>query len=388
MKKIKNLFICPKFDPISDGLGHHTTLFMSQLAKSPDFENCHIITSSHSQIIGKHKGNDKVHAIIDDWNFVNLCKIIPLIMRLKPENIFVQYEPFMYQQRGGINFGIPFFLLYISLFKAQKVHTYFHELYHPFNGTFKTLIMFICHHLMFIITMLASSKIYCSTKNNFKRILFFRFQNSGNLHLLHVGANIKKYSFKNHSFLKEKLGILPNELVLGLFGTFHTSKNTKEILESLISVKRPIKILYIGASQSDVLQLVSQDKQEELSKILVSTGFASDQDCSEYFQILDSLICFFIDGLSTRRGSAIMALSHGVPIISSTTYKTEEIFKNKNFIKLFETNHFENRLVTTLNNFDLNQRGQHGDEIIQFHETYFSWASIVRKYIESFEHTH
>lgn len=133
----------------------------------------------------------------------------------------------------------------------------------------------------------------------------------------------------------------------------HPSKGTANLLKALLKANASgniFRVLYIGANYEDILNVVEVDQHDQLKTFFTATDFATQEDVSTNFQLLDGYLSDYVDGVSTRRGTILVALEHGVPIISTDGESTSSIFKDQDFITLFNTKplEFENALLDAL----------------------------------------
>jgi glycosyltransferase involved in cell wall biosynthesis len=92
-------------------------------------------------------------------------------------------------------------------------------------------------------------------------------------------------------------------------------------------------------------------------------------------------LAYFVDGLSTRRGSVMAALGQGLPVVSTLGPYTESEFMNQPFIHLLP---IENEAFAT-GFLELLKKGPESysaDEIRKFQMENFSWDKIVKDYMD------
>jgi hypothetical protein len=97
-------------------------------------------------------------------------------------------------------------------------------------------------------------------------------------------------------------------------------------------------------------------------------------------------INFFIDGISSRRGSAIAALNLGLPIITNFTSRSDKLFLNRKCISIIANtpDEFNTNLqleLKKIESLDMNNYLKIRSEAFDFVDTYLSWDIICEKYI-------
>lgn len=130
---------------------------------------------------------------------------------------------------------------------------------------------------------------------------------------LPVGSNIPRI---NASYFteRERLGIEPDAFIVGYFGSLHNSRllsTLRRALQRLRSTTAEVEVLYVG-TKGDALR-------GELPGVPVhDAGALPAEEVSRCFAAMDLHLTPFLDGVSTRRGSFMTGLQHGLPTV--TTY--------------------------------------------------------------------
>ena len=381
MKTYDTLIVSPKFYPVDDGLGHYTTCFYNELSKHQS-----VAVATSEKWASANSDKEDVYCFLPEWKITQTFKIIQQINLINANEILFQYVPFMYSKRGGINFTIIFVTLYLKLFKTKKIKFMFHELHYPLQPNLKAMIMWFFHHLMLLGTAGIVDRSHTSTEFFAKYLQRFLPWKKGSISHLPVGSNISKYEFTSSE--KEQLidkYELDGYALIGCFGSFHPSKEYATILsvlyELVIEEKRKIKLIFIGANEKQLMSQFPQFEKEFLTKFVIATGYLEDEDVSKHLQLLNLFIGYFVDGVSSRRGSLLAALKNGIPVFSTHSRKTCGLFYNKTGVYLSDTNTkiFRDQLKEKLREIDENI-GPQGD-IDNFYTENFAWEKIVLKYL-------
>jgi glycosyltransferase involved in cell wall biosynthesis len=373
----KILIICPKFYPKRDGLSGYTTKLSLELSK---YYNVDLLTSIEFQ-------NSKVEpigifAIIERWTFNHLFKQSKTILKNEYQHILIQYVPTMYGSRGGINFSILLFFLYLRFFTKSKVSFMFHEIYYPFSFYWKAIILNITHKIMLTFSLFSSHIAFFSTKRFLNEAKYFTLNHKKLIHLP-VGNNLY---IQNDSC---ELPVLDNNLTkIVLFGSAHPSKNYSLIFKTLSSSykKNPnFKLIVIGSTKESLKNEIDlPDNFDSFTEIFSNL---EDEKVVSIFKQADLLLSYFIDGLTTRRSSVISALAHGLPIISTKSHYTEDIFIGQKAIQLFSTD--EDSYADSLNKFLSNNSIKADNEIRRdakkFYDQYFDWSRIGEIIIKNWD---
>lgn len=131
---------------------------------------------------------------------------------------------------------------------------------------------------------------------------------------LPVGSNMPHVPV-DRAARRRELGWRDEDVVLGVFGTMHASRLPGLIGAAASRVHEVMgprtALLYVGPDGDRL----SVHLPPELR--FVDVGRQPEQIVSEYLQLMDLHLAPFVDGVSTRRGSVMAGLQHGVPTLST-----------------------------------------------------------------------
>jgi hypothetical protein len=140
----------------------------------------------------------------------------------------------------------------------------------------------------------------------------------------------------------------------------------------------------VGETFSNLMRGFSFEEEQEFKSFLYATGFVSDEEVSREFSEADVMLAYFVDGLSTRRGSVMAALEHGVSVLSTMGEFTDQEFLNQSFLTLlpqdkaaFEIGFMKNLKSLTNDHSSLDKK-----LISEFYQRNFSWIHIVDEYLK------
>lgn len=383
MKKV--LVICPHFPPDKDGLAGYTDKYSRELSKH--FE-VHVLASSHADRQREEilPSGVTVHRKVESWSLGQVFETLDLVRAIDPDEVNIQYLPFLYARRGGVNFGIVWLAILIKQFLGKPFVVVYHELHYPFSFHPKYLLMSLLQVLMLLGVGLFANKIHAATSwyaTLLKRYFFF---SPNKVFYCPVGSNIDRIPLANKSELREKYGLKENEIILSCFGMFHVSKRVPLIIDVLgkLYKRRDLhfKLLFIGPSRDQFAKFLKTPNLKEDYPFLIPTGALEDNDVSLHLQLSEIFIGLYDDGASGRRGSLIAALQHGLPLITTVSDKTEKgLFEHPNIYSLSLGANFEERFEKLL--FDLlNSPPSPSSQLQTHHDMFFSWAEIVRRHYQ------
>lgn len=348
-----------------NGLSHYSLKFSEALTK----KGHHVEVGCLDGLGGNT--NFKIHPL-SSVGFFEFLSLFFKLRRNSPDIFLIEFVPTMYGKRGGINFSLSFLALWLRLFSGIKIHVMFHELHYPLEANFKAIILWFSHHIIYLSLVLLSHKSFFSTVRFLKEAKrFFSYKKCFHLP---VGSNIER-ALPN-SGEKEK-----KNYHFCFFAGAHPSKRFHPIFEGLYGFKNQVHLSFIGIEEGDFQKVYGSEYLEFSTKFL---GKIDDDKIGELFHDCDALIAFFTDGLSTRRGSVLAALNNGLSVISTASKYTDPIFFNFPGVFLFD--HNESIFPSELTSLLLEGKGLrlHKDgkaEIMKAFDEYFSWSSIVEKYL-------
>jgi hypothetical protein len=88
-----------------------------------------------------------------------------------------------------------------------------------------------------------------------------------------------------------------------------------------------IKVLLIGAG-GPVFRRAIVAAHPDIADRVIATGELKAEDVSSHIAVCDVMLQPYPDGISTRRTSAIAALAHGKPIVSTDGHLTDAFWRN------------------------------------------------------------
>ena len=122
---------------------------------------------------------------------------------------------------------------------------------------------------------------------------------------------------------------------MGHFGTY--GPKAGEVLErSLVPLMRNRAgrvALLLGRGGRDYAEGLAR-RHPELNGRLIATGGLPPEDLSRHLGACDLMIQPYIDGVSTRRGSVMAALAHGLPVVTNTGHNTEPLWSEDEGVAL------------------------------------------------------
>jgi glycosyltransferase involved in cell wall biosynthesis len=304
--------LIPELPPKVNGIGDYT-FFLSQ-ALANQF-NCKITLLTSEGNFQCPQGCQLEKGVFVPGSA--LLETLPKAMsRLQADWFVIQYNPFLYAHRG---FN-PWFIGAVAKVRAQQPHLRMavmaHELFMTAEN-FKYAVMGTFHRIQ-LWGLLRSIDLAFSSIDAWAAELRHWLPNKP-VFSLPVGSNVPVAPMTANalSALRQQLGIDPDAQVLGAFGSYHVGRMPERVVRTLeVLHERNIKVhlLFIG-SGGEHLRKICPD---HLHPMLTTTGALGCEAVSHHLQLVDVLISPFLDGISTRRSSAISCLAHGLPLLTTS----------------------------------------------------------------------
>ena len=250
------------------------------------------------------------------WNLVDRVAADP------PDWVLLQYNPFSYG-RWGLNLHLPRVMQDIKRrCPGTKFALMVHEPFVPIISP-QFAVMATWQRWQLWALGRSADRVFFSIGPWAKR--FRKWFPHTEVSHLPVGSNIPLVPI-SRTEARERLGIPKGTFVLGLFGTMHISRMLERIQDAAQTVSQngqKVLVLYIGKDEQAIRPALSDVP-------LLAGGPFPGEEISRRFAAMDVHLTAFSDGISTRRGSVMCGLQHGVATVGTYNYNTDAIFMEEN----------------------------------------------------------
>jgi len=251
-----------------------------------------------------------------------------------PRRILVQWVPHGY---GWRSMNVAFcWWLWKRARLGDQVEIMVHEAYHSFRwGAWRQSAAALVHRLMTILLVRSAKKVWMSIPDWERCWKPYAMGRPVPFEWLPIPSSIlANYSDAGQSAVRRKYAG-GGELLIGHFGT-HGSPVTSLldiILPALNRSRSKPVVLLLGAGSMEYRDRVVRS-HPELSQTVQAAGALSETDLSSHLAACDLLIQPYLDGVSTRRTSAMAGLIHGKPIVTTVGHLTEPFWSETGAIAL------------------------------------------------------
>ncbi|MBD2626921.1 glycosyltransferase family 4 protein [Trichormus variabilis] len=321
--KIQKLYLINSiFPPKISGVGDHTAYLATELAKIIEVK----VLVAFGEI--DNFTQFKVEQIFSYVKPESFFSIIKFIREDPPDWVILQYDPFGYGTRYGLN---PYIPLAINILKwlcpHVKIGVIVHESFiHIQNRKLAVLAQFLKAQLWLlgcaVDTIFTVIEPWVSILNSW-------FPNKLIQHLP-VSSNIPQVSvYKNE--VRESLGISPQTIVLGMFGRIQRVRRLDHIINAVKKIQAEgfeVLVMYIGHD--------TVGAKSGLTDVpLLAEGPFSSEEISRRFAAMDIYIMPIDEGVSTRNTSLMTGLQHGIPTVATFGASTDSILMQENGKAMF-----------------------------------------------------
>jgi glycosyltransferase involved in cell wall biosynthesis len=372
--------LIPELPPKVNGIGDYTFFLSEVLAEKLD---CQITLLTSEENFQCPQGCQLKKGVFVPG--ADLMETLPNTMHgLQANWLLIQYNPFLYAHRG---FN-PWLIAAVAKVRRQqpdlKVALMAHEMYMTAENL-KFAILGIFHRIQ-LWGVLRSVDLAFASIDTWAAELRHWIPNKP-VFSLPVGSNVPLVSASPDALerLKKELNIDPSAIVLGAFGSYHYGRMPERIirtLERLYAQKIKVHLLFIGSGGEQLRKLCPT----HLYPMLTTTGTLGCEAVSIYLQLVDLLVSPFLDGISTRRSSAMSCLAHGLPLLTTSGRLSDALWHEAFGDQLIpvekEEAYFDAAYQLCL---DESKRRDLAQTSQSLYQSQFTWEKIAQRLLDAFE---
>jgi len=305
--------VFPRFPPALDGIGDHTARLAEALSSHATVR---VLTA---QTEPARPPGPTVENAFSYPPRRGVWELIEAIRGHPPDWIFLQFNQFSYG-RWGLNPFLPGALYQIKRrCSGVRIAVMFHEDFLPVTS-WRNAVMTTWQRAQFWALGRLADRVFFSIDPWVQRYQSW-FPGTSVDHLP-VGSNIPRID-ANRTAVRQLIGVEEGTFILGVFGSLHESRllpHIRKATESVWKAGGTPSLLYIGPHGDEFRQ--------ELEDLPVfDAGCLPAREVSRRFQAMDLYLAPFVDGVSTRRGSFMTGLQHGIPTVSTAGRLTDPVLR-------------------------------------------------------------
>lgn len=369
---MKISLLSPAFPPDFDAIGHYSQKMANQLVAGG--HEVSVLTSEGER---REQGNgEKIIPCIRYAHASSLRQLPKAVSDAAPDWLVVQFNPFGFGRRGFCP-QLPLALAKIRRRGRTRVAIMFHETMVP-AWPWKFFVMFCWQYPTFRMLCRGADATFVSTGRWIPQVR--AASRVVPCHHLPVGSNVPKSRLTAED-ARRNLGIAGETLVLGVFGQNHASRPLDWIAKAAAAVRqdRAAVLVYIGPDGRALREACPGLE-------ILDCGVQPAEGVGDRLRAMDVLLSPFADGASTRRGSLVAALQHGVPVATTRRRWTDQVLLDSRLEGLLlspaeDGSAFALEARAWVRRGDCLRRGSR-TTIEDFHDKTFAWPVIAGQLVE------
>ena len=335
--------ITSEYPPQTGGVSDYTKLIANELAAGGD--DVHVwcpgedqrseIRGQGSEAAEFNVGKLVVHRELGRFSPGDLRRVGKLLDDFAaPRRLLVQWVP---QGYGYRSMNLPFcgWLWRRAKHKKDRLELMVHEPFLAFGeGSSKHYLAAAIHRLMIVTLLQAAHHVWVSIPDWERQLRPFAPDNKS-FGWLPVPSNIPFVEDpEGIAKIREQYTVRGNGLV-GHFGAYdqYLTELMRELLPSLLNGTGNCSLLLLGKGSVELRDRVVE-ANPGLANAIHASGNLPAEDLSRHLSACDLMLQPYQDGVSGRRTSAMSALSHGVPVVTTRGKATEDCWAESDAVKL------------------------------------------------------
>ncbi|MCM3880893.1 MAG: hypothetical protein ND807_12365 [Vicinamibacterales bacterium] len=263
----------------------------------------------------------------------------------EPRRLLVQWVPHGYGRRA---MNVPFcFWLWKRARSGDDVELMVHEPYLTFlEGTWRQTAAAVVHRFMTMVLLRAASKVWVSTPAWEQMWKPYALGREVPFAWLPIPSALAQPDPRDVDDVRRRLGA-DSRAIVGHLGTFGgpVSALLTSMLSALFAAPLDCDVLLIG-SGSEQFRSAFLERHPEWADRLKATGALPERALAAHVGICELLLQPYPDGITSRRTTAIAGLQLGVPIVTTSGYLTEALWKESGAVSLTPVGDGLSRIVS------------------------------------------
>lgn len=312
-----------EYPPAKGGVGDYTFTLANELASAGD--EVHVWCRSNSGH-GLNQPDVTLHPAFGQFRPTDLLRVGRLLNREpKPRRLLIQWVPHAFGLQAS---NVPFcvWILIRSVIRRDVVELMVHEPFLPFGGSIWQHLAAIAQRIMMAVLLGATSRVWVSQQAWWERIKPFALGRRFAVGWLPVPSNVST------AVDQERLSEIRSERTsmrqtVGHFGLFGGYKDAflMPFIEAVLDRLPDIELRLVGFGCTGTRDHIVASRPEFGSRIIAVDGvYESEVACQ--LSACDVLIQPYLDGIGSRRTSAMAGLALGIAIVTHAAENSEDLW--------------------------------------------------------------
>lgn len=368
-----------RFPPQRCGVGDHTYFLGTALTRMG--HSVDVLTSTGELDLASYPldSNMRVHRIVERWDGRALRTVLAYLRRARPELLLIQYAPHAFNRRG-ITFAVNALPLLARIGTRTRVVTNFHEMYIPFGLSLARFLGAFWQRAMALTIAYGSHALIATTAEWSRRLRGIGVLKR--VEVVPVGSNIPQAHTSGEDRARIRHQVLGSEggLLVCCFGALH-DRNVDAALHAVARLERSrhARLFWIGGNEAD-----GRSGAQLQGAGISLTGHLPPRDVSHLLAACDVVCLPFIDGISTRRTSAVTVLEHGLPLLTTRSERSDECFvhgRNVYLVPAGDRDALADGLLELARDPELRARLAQGGSTL--YQTHFAWDVVAPRVLRA-----
>ena len=278
-----------------------------------------------------------VHRVAGSWqrgDFRRLDRELDLLPR--PRRLLVQWVPHAYGF-GSLNFGFCAWIRRRAI-QGDVVDLMVHEPFLSFaEGSWRQDVAAAAHRVMVMVLLSRATRIWVAIPAWADVLRPYCLGRSVEFCWLPVPSNIPFVPDAPAAQAVRTVFAPNGRLLIGHFGTYgrRLRNDLSDLVPALVDGDTSISIALMGRD-SDEFRSEIVTSQPRLNGRVFATGRRSPGELSTTLQACDLVVQPYPDGASSRRGTLMAALAHGLPVVTTEGRLSEPIWRASGAVRLVD----------------------------------------------------
>ncbi len=247
--------------------------------------------------------------------------------RPSPRHFLVQWVPHGYGYRS-MNLPFCLWLWGRAAFRGDRIDIMVHEAYLAFGeGSWRQNVAALVHRVMTVVLLRAARRVFTSIPEWINCWRPWALGKSISLDWVPVPSTIPPVDDREAVLRTRSRYVSDGGQLIGHFGAYSKaiSKLLVAVIPKVLERNANCGVLFVGRDGESFRQdlLVAHAHLGDRTSV---SGYLSAPDVSRHLLACDLMLQPYPDGVSTRRTSAMAALSHGLPMVTTRGRVTESLW--------------------------------------------------------------
>jgi len=325
--------IIGEYPPQPGGVSDYTRSVAAGLASQGD--EVHVWCSPCAGADPSEVSGVVVHRDLGSISRADLRRVGKLLDQFPaPRRLLVQWVPHAYGHRA-MNVGFCRWLSSRAARSGYHLEIMAHETFLPFGRTWKQTLAAVVQRWMTVLLLRRAERVWISIPFWEDRLRPYTLGRQIPVEWLPIPSNIPVV--ENPSVLENvRRRYAPDDaLLIGHFGThgWPITPMLESILQMLGGVLPNARVLLMGVGSREFHDGLIR-RTPRLGSMIQATGPLGAAELSAHVAACDLLIQPYPDGVSSRRTSVMLGLSHGKAVVTTTGELTEPLWKQSGAVAL------------------------------------------------------